>query len=502
MGKKENAIIRRIVVTHLDTRDHRDKLYLLDDVATLFGLAVNCSGDITKIVRAAFAELAGGKGGYTYNVPLEDMALSSKSILYSMRSRPTPNSPWNVVVGCFAKETLEELKEEAEAEVIVPNRINIGLHEDASDKLAAALEKKPNGKTSAAADDVEDSLNEVLERNNALEKELERVKAKLEELEGAASLDSTLEENESNPKRPYSPSNEQGTQPKRLNRNGDLMDAESSASVEVTYLIGGEGGMINVNEHSSLSLIDFKANISREHLTFEDIQMDEKQKERATTYSFSRVNGVDIPTPNGVTPMMNNKISELRNKAKKIKDLTERIVAFRVFHAMPDAAVSLMFFLCFSMINNYLQLGLTNEQIANGTPSESTLANYEPKIAAESQMAVFDEMKNVKYFALGQDAGNKGTKTKNLEHLIKVIHYPVFDENGNVVAYGRFCLDVDVTGKTGKEVAQAIITTIKQFQEHVDGKNSFCHIFHVLYRYRVSMSQYLITSYRRPSPLS
>ena len=194
MGKKENAIIRRIVVTHLDTRDHRDKLYLLDDVATLFGLAVNCSGDITKIVRAAFAEFAGGKGGYTYNVPLEDMALSSKSILYSMRSRPTPNSPWNVVVGCFAKETLEELKEEEEKEeVIVPNRINIGLHEDASDKLAAALEKKPNGKTSAAADDVEDSLNEVLERNNALEKELERVKAKLEELEGAASL---VDENE------------------------------------------------------------------------------------------------------------------------------------------------------------------------------------------------------------------------------------------------------------------------------------------------------------------
>jgi len=496
MGKKENAIIRRIVVTHLDTRDHRDKLYLLDDVATLFGLAVNCSGDITKIVRAAFAELAGGKGGYTYNVPLEDMELSSESILYSMRSRPTPTSPWNVVVGCFAKETLEELKEEEE--VIVPNRINIGLHKDAIDELVAALEKKSNGKTSSAADDVEvlERALEVLERNKILEKELERVKAKLEELEGAASLDGTLEENESIQKRPYSPSNEQGTQPKRPNRNGDQMDVESSASVEVTYLIGGEGGMVKVNEHSSLSLIDFKANISREHLTFEDIQMDEKQKKRATTYSFSRVNGVDIPTPNGVTPMMNNKISELRNKAKKIKDLMDlfngkqmklprwmmrRIVAFRVFHAMPDAAVSLMFFLCFSMINNYLQLGLTNEQIANGTPSESTLANYETKTAAECQMAVFEEMKNVKYFALGQDAGNKGTKTKNLEHLIKVIHYPVFDEKGNVVAYGRFCLDVDVTGKTGIEVAQAIITTIKQFQEHVDGKNSFCHIFRVLY---------------------
>ena len=492
MGKKENAIIRRIVVTHLDTRDHRDKLYLLDDVATLFGLAINCSGDITKIVRAAFAELAGGKGGYTYDVPLEDMALSSESILYSMRSRPTPTSPWNVVVGCFAKETLEELKEEEE--VIVPNRINIGLHEDASDELVAALEKKSNGKTSSVADDVEvlERALEVLERNKILEKELERVKAKLEELEGAASLDSTLEENESIQKRPYSPSNEQGTQPKRPNRNGDLMDVESSASVEVTYIIGGEGGQINVDEHSSLSLVDLKANLSRDHLTLEDIQMDEKQKERATTYSFSRVNGVDIPTPNGVTPMMNNKISELRNKAKKIKDLTDlfngkqmklprwmmrRIVAFRVFHAMPDAAVSLMFFLCFSMINNYLQLGLTNEQIANGTPSESTLANYEPKIAAESQMAVFDEMKNVKFFALGQDAGNKGTKTKNLEHLIKVIHYPVFDKDGNVVAYGRFCLDVDVTGKTGEEVAQAIITTIKQFQEHVDGKNSFCLSF-------------------------
>lgn len=287
-----------------------------------------------------------------------------------------------------------------------------------------------------------------------------------------------------------------GTQPKRPNRNGDPMDVESSASVEVTYIIGGEGGQINVDEHSSLSLVDLKANLSRDHLTLEDIQMDEKQKERATTYSFSRVNGVDIPTPNGVTPMMNNKISELRNKAKKIKDLMDlfngkqmklprwmmrRIVAFRVFHAMPDAAVSLMFFLCFSMINNYLQLGLTNEQIANGTPSESTLANYETKTAAECQMAVFDEMKNVKFFALGQDAGNKGTKTKNLEHLIKVIHYPVFDEKGNVVAYGRFCLDVDVTGKTGIEVAQAIITTIKRFQEHVDGKNSFCHIFRVLY---------------------
>ena len=99
MVNNENAILRRIVASYLDSKAHRHQLYYLDDVVNQFSIAADVSGnaeikcDVSKVVRAAFAELAGGSGDYEYDMSYEDIGSTSQYCLYIKRSRPARGQP-------------------------------------------------------------------------------------------------------------------------------------------------------------------------------------------------------------------------------------------------------------------------------------------------------------------------------------------------------------------------------------------------------------------------
>ena len=112
----------------------------------------------------------------------EDIGLTSQYCLYVKRSRPARGKPWIVVIGCFTPEEVEDAK------IASPKRIDVGFGVYASLELVSVLRKKSNGKALTAADDVEGRLTAALERNKNLEKELERVNARLKELEADTSL--------------------------------------------------------------------------------------------------------------------------------------------------------------------------------------------------------------------------------------------------------------------------------------------------------------------------
>ena len=64
--------------------------------------------------------------------------------------------------------------------------------------------------------------------------------------------------------------------------------------------------------------------------------------------------------------------------------------------------------------------GVTNKQLVNETPCQTTFLNAEYMCSAKCLLMVANEMKECKYYALSQDAGHR----QGLEHLVKMISYP------------------------------------------------------------------------------
>ena len=480
MVNRENAILRRLVATYLDTRERRDKLYLLEDVATLFILAadVRCNDeikcDVSKVIHSAFAQ---GSGEYEDVVSYADIGLTtSQCSLYVKRYRPTDRSGqrWIVVIGCFAtEEDIEEAKLGAP-----PMTINVGLGVNDSLQLVGVLEKKSKGKTSSAADDVEDRLNEVLERNNALEKELERMKDKLEELEGAASL---VDENE----RARTPPRGCPTCTKR--QRTDDGTYKPKTTMTLYFILEGRAGEIDIDLDGRISITDLKANILCEHLCADDLDdINGAALKRITTYTPKRINGVDVFECVGVTVNCNNQLSRIETQAGKIGKFREyffggkckwtrehmrHIIGFSMHDGGgSDQGLTMVLYGAFKVANMMLDAGLTNLQIGNGIPSNEMIKNHEFKQAAESYLTVCDEVSKSKYYTLATDGGNK----KGLEHLAKVIYYAkvVPGENGSKakLRFGKFCIDIDISGKKADEIADAIEKSLKRFSDYVEAE--------------------------------
>ena len=498
--KTGTARIRRLVVELLLHENHIINKYDLDEVASQLAITTDASGndeiriDVIKLIRSAFTPKGGGTRAFEYNIALAELGITGTRkdyILYVNKERKNKTSPWRISIGLFA------IVADARSAPVVRWQID-GLRKEDKDELINELVTRSKTTTTNATNQPlewqsSEALDAALKRNRELENELQIMQAKFESLQTDRDK---LNEELKNSKRPSSASGEKQGHPKRTNNNGDPMDIDEDTEetprseekpTTLYYVLDGQGGELEMKTDENIDLEDLEANITRDHLTAEDI-MSEKAKKRTETYSFTRVNGVDSISPNGVTPVMTCYLSRLKNQAQKVSDLKNMfkkkqcaftatmmryIIAARIMCAMSDQTVAMMTFMVIKVMNDHFELGLTNDEIGNGTACGSTYANYEAKVAVECQMAVLEEMKKVEFWAMGQDAGNK----KGMEHLIKVITYPIFDKNGNVIAYGRFCLDMDVSGKTSDEVAAAIIKTIERFQKHVEGKSCLDIVF-------------------------
>ena len=73
----------------------------------------------------------------------------------------------------------------------------------------------------------------------------------------------------------------------------------------------------------------------------------------------------------------------------------------------------------------------------------ATLSNAEYRCSTECLLIVADEMKDYEYYSLSQDVGHRAGS----EHLIKMISYPLIDNNGHF-RVRNFCLNIDSCGRT------------------------------------------------------
>ena len=123
----------------------------------------------------------------------------------------------------------------------------------------------------------------------------------------------------------------------------------------------------------------------------------------------------------------------------------------------------------FKVVFMEMGLNVTNEQIARGTPCQTTLANHEFRVASECLMLVAREMNEsgVKHYALSQDGGNK----KGLEHLVKMVSYLSKDDEGRRRII-NFCLDIDTCGKTRDAIVAGITQSLSRLNKLVTARCS------------------------------
>ena len=473
-GPTTQKITRQFIAKLASTTWLRNRLFRSEDFGFMLALAAGVANndDITvDPVSLAALAFAVGSENYEHNLSYKennfedcyDGGEDDDCILHVQRIKRTDGDRKRITtIGCFDS---VEMARNANVE-----SVDLGISEGDVAALVADFVNQSKRKRKSSDDKLQEKIKQLEDTNSALKEEINQLKKR-------PLSASTKKQVQPQPKRSQQPKTTNTT-----NDNSDPMDIDEDAEEKPTtlyYVLNGEGGELEMKTDDNIDLEDLKANITRDHLTAGDI-MSEKAKKRTETYSFTRVNGVDSISPNGVTPVMTCYLSRLQNQAQKVKDIKDMfkkkqcaftatmmryIIAARIMYAMSDQTVAMMTFMVIKVMNDHFGLGLTNDEIGNGTACGSTYANYEAKVAVECQMAVLEEMKKVEFWAMGQDAGNK----KGMEHLIKVITYPIFDKNSNVIAYGRFCLDMDVSGKTSDEVAAAIIKTIERFQKHVEG---------------------------------
>ena len=149
-------------------------------------------------------------------------------------------------------------------------------------------------------------------------------------------------------------------------------------------------------------------------------------------YKTHRIIILDVWLPPGVSANMINYISQLKANAAKvdrIKRLFSRktcvlskrsmrmIAGFSLHNSGgSDQAFSLALAVAWKALFLEIDLDVTNEQLAIGTPCQTTFSNAEYKCSAECLLMVANEMKECKYYALSQGAGHR----QGLEHLVKI----------------------------------------------------------------------------------
>ena len=471
-------LARRVVATYLFSREHRGNLYNLDDVANQLEIAADVAGndairiDVNAFLRRSFAD---GSRGYEYTLPYDGLDLGFEegisNILYAKKWRETYKSPWIVFVGCFGS-----LEEATNANVV---RLNVGLDTIQQMQLVDELESRSSSTSSTQSSNTT-TMEEALERIKQLEEELQSTNEKLQRIQNERSQPMEIDERGNNQtKRPTSAAGrEQADGAKRSKQNEDV------GTTTIRYLLDGRAGEVEIeNENdATISLIDLKANIIRGHVRSDQLVAEK----RASSYEVVRLNGVDIFVPKGVTALLTCHYSRICNESQKTRDLKgmfEKVQKskwppeiMRMFAGFSmqnsggsDQATTMLVFAAFKAINMKLDLGLSNDQLANGTFCQTTLINAEFELAAHSYFILIDEMKLCKSYALSQDGGNKNGQ----ECLAKVITYPVVveGEDGKLsFRFGRFCLDIEASGKKAEEVADALANSIDGLERHIDAK--------------------------------
>ena len=489
--KTGTARIRRLVFNVLLHDNHNCTKYDLDEVASQLAIATNASGneeikvDVIKLVRSAFTPKGGG-GAFEYNIALAEFGITDRRrnfILYVKKERLTRTSPWRMIIGLFVD------LDDARRASIDRWRIDGLSYEDKVELVNELVTKSKTTTTNATNQPLEwqssEALDAALKRNRELENELQIMQAKFESLQ--TDRDKLNEELLKVSKRPSSASAEKQGHPKRT-KDRDPMDIdedEETSTIQLFYIFKGQAGevQIGLDNDATITTAALKANIITEHLTSDELV----HEGRATTYEVQRINKVDVLVPSGVSAVMNSHLSMWQNKAKKIDKFIklfskEKSVLppeiMRIFTSFSmhnsggsDQATTELFYASMKMINAYLELGLTNEQIGKGCFCQTTLASSEYELAAHSTLLVAEELKDVKYIAVSQDGGNK----KGDEYLAIVITYPVVNEDGSL-GFQRICLDCVPCGKKKDEIVEAIDISLRRLYRYTDGKFTFSYV--------------------------
>ena len=472
-GPATQKVTRRIIAKLASTNWFRNRRFRSEDFGHLLALAAGAANndDITiDPVSLAASAFAVGSGDYEHYLSYElnnfekgyDDGKDDDCILHVQRIKRTDGDRKRITtIGCFDSED--------KARSANVDTLELGLSKDDVDTLVADLVDQSKKKKKASDD--KDKLNAALEKVKQLQNENSMLKEEITQLK----------------KRPSSASAEKRGHPKRT-KDDDPMDVdedEENSTIKLFYIFKGRAGevQIGLDNDATITTAALKANIITEHLTSDELV----HEGRATTYEVQRINKVDVLVPSGVSAVMNTHLSMWQNKAKKIDKFIKLFSKdkcvippeiMRIFTSFSmhnsggsDQATTELFYASIKMINAYLELGLTNEQIGKGCFCQTTLANSEFELAAHSTLSVAEELKDIKYIAVSQDGGNK----KGDEYLAIVITYPVVNKDGSL-GFQRTCLDCVPCGKKKDEIVEAIAISLRRLYRYTDGKFTFSYM--------------------------
>ena len=256
--------------------------------------------------------------------------------------------------------------------------------------------------------------------------ELSSAKAELVNLQSTASTNSNINSSTAN-------SNRQNSRKRQspATSTEQPSNQRQKSTVQQRYILNGESGEIELSTDQSISFSDLSSNIQHSHLTEEQWNEDNESKRLSWGYTAVRINGVDLWLPKGVVVLMSNNFSMLKGSEARINRLKhifskEKCVlsrqSMRILNGFAlhnsggsDTGTQMVMAGAFKIIFVELGLLITNEQLAKGTPCQTSLANAEFRGAAEVRLLISAEMRLVQYYSFAQDGGHRG----NLEHLAR-----------------------------------------------------------------------------------
>ena len=248
---------------------------------------------------------------------------------------------------------------------------------------------------------------------------------------------------------------------------------EGDRPTQVIYTFGGRAGMLDIDPDSELGKV-IEENLHP--LSYEDT--DSARRRRLNkTYTLNDYGAVEYWTPAGITGYSNNNLSRLRKDAGIWRRMRARFDGLKStfswsfmrrlteggLHNMggSDEGMEGIVNGTFLGLRDDLDLPLTDRQIALATPSRRSIARSEHRLAAECLVYTVEQIKkdNATWVALLVDHGKRNGK----DHFVKIIVWAGKDEYGNRVLK-HFCLDIDTSGHSSKDCADAIKDSIEKLR--------------------------------------
>ena len=461
--------IRDVVSGLLNHPNRRGLLFFAENIAYLLNVAiadiVSC-WDVQRKFDVQTVVDTFARSGNEYAITID----GSEDVFFIKRFRRMEGvqKKRKMLIGLFASEA----DGRAAAESIgVPD---IDILPASNKEILLSILRQGYGK-----DDISSSAR-ICELQNQLQQKDSELANMTSELEGIRKVVTESRCTGIGKKRPSTP-------PEQQNEKKHKNLFVTSDDRTILYIYKGLAGAVMISSSQKMiDVADLESNIITDHLSpsQKDDRDEESKRMENAVYETVRINNVDVWVAKRTSAVMTNSLSMWKNKAARIDAVTEFYSKKKsmwdddsmrtlTLFSMENCAGSdrgtqgIMFATQKMLLNQVLQLGITNEQIAKVTPSATTLANQEYRVSAECLARLADDMNSngVTGYSLGQDTGHRN----KVAHHVKHITYTVYNPDGTP-KIKSFTLDSDSCEGTAEAVSTAVGLSLSHFEMFTNAK--------------------------------